>query len=75
MLPGKALGYLGNAYDFLGDYAKAIEYHQQDLAIAREFKDRRGEGKALSNLGLVYFHLGDYTKAIEHQQQDFPLTR
>ncbi|MEG3943150.1 tetratricopeptide repeat protein, partial [Microcoleus sp. w2-18aC4] len=33
---GAALGSLGIAYLSLGDYAKAIEYTQQWLAIARE---------------------------------------
>jgi tetratricopeptide (TPR) repeat protein len=33
---GDALGNLGLAYDALGDYAKAVEYQQQCLAIARE---------------------------------------
>ncbi|WP_226883594.1 tetratricopeptide repeat protein [Allocoleopsis franciscana] len=36
---GKALGNLGLAYLSLGDYAKAIEYTQQWLAIARQIND------------------------------------
>ncbi|MEG3918622.1 tetratricopeptide repeat protein, partial [Microcoleus sp. T3_A4] len=32
---------MGLAYDSLGDYAKAIEYAQQHLAIAREIKHRQ----------------------------------
>jgi tetratricopeptide (TPR) repeat protein len=63
------LGSLGQAYIFLGDYAKAIEYLQQRLAIAREIKDRRGEGNALGSLGVAYQDLGDYTKAIEYSKQ------
>ncbi|MEG4803611.1 tetratricopeptide repeat protein, partial [Microcoleus sp. ARI1-A2] len=39
---GRALGSLGIAYVYLGDYAKAIEYAQQYLAIARSIKDRLG---------------------------------
>ena len=41
---GAALGNLGVCYDSLGDYPRAIEYHQQRLAIYREIADRQGEG-------------------------------
>ena len=37
---------LGIAYQNLGDYAKAIEYHAQDLAIAKEVGDWAGKGGA-----------------------------
>jgi len=35
---GRAYGNLnlGNAYDSQGDFSKAIKYHAQDLAIAKE---------------------------------------
>ncbi|MHC5917297.1 MAG: CHAT domain-containing protein, partial [Nostoc sp.] len=56
---GKALGNLGLAYQDLGNYAKAIEYEQQHLEIAREIKDRQSEGKALNNIG----------SSLEKQQQ------
>ena len=51
---GGAYGSLGNAYQSQGDFAKAIEYHTQDLAIAKEVGDRAGEGKAYGNLGIAY---------------------
>ncbi|MBD2086997.1 tetratricopeptide repeat protein [Trichocoleus sp. ST-U3] len=72
---GQSLGNLGNAYRYLGDYAKAIDYHQQSLAIMREIKDRLGEGKSLGNLGNAYDSLGDYAKAIEYHQQYLAITR
>ena len=39
--------------------AKAIEYSQLSLAIAREIKDRLGEGIALGTLGNAYLSLGN----------------
>ena len=42
---------LGNAYQKLGSFSKAIEYHTQRLAIAKEVGDRAGEGRAYANLG------------------------
>ena len=36
------------------DACRAIEFHEQALAIAREIGDRRGEGSWLGNLGNAY---------------------
>jgi len=60
---------LGNAYDSLGDFSKAIEYHAQHLEIAKEVGDRGGEGKAYANLGCAYQAQGGFRKAIEYQTQ------
>jgi tetratricopeptide (TPR) repeat protein len=59
----------------LGNYAKAIEYSQQHLAIAREIKDRQQESLALNNLGGAYLSLGNYAKAIEYSQQHLAIAR
>ena len=48
----------------LGEYRKAIEYHEKRLAIALEVEDRAGQGKAYGNLGNAYLSLGEYRKAI-----------
>jgi len=62
---GQVYGNLGNAYDSLGDYPKAIEYHGQHLKIAVEIGDRLGEGQVYGNLGAVYLNQGNYPRAIE----------
>lgn len=74
-LEGAALGNLGLAHESLGEYARAIEYHQQDLRIAREIRDRRSESSALGNLGNAYSHSGEYRSAIECLEQDFKISR
>jgi tetratricopeptide (TPR) repeat protein len=56
---------LGIAYKKLGDYAKAIKYHGQHLAMAKEVGDRAGEGMAYGNLGNEYESQGDDAKAIK----------
>jgi len=50
---GMAYGNLGSAYQWLEDFSKAIEYHMQHLAIAKEVGDRAGEGRAYCNLGIA----------------------
>ncbi|MEG3851254.1 CHAT domain-containing protein, partial [Microcoleus sp. herbarium19] len=72
---GWALGILGLAYESLGNSAKAIEYSQQSLAIARQIKDPQGEVRGLGILGLVYYSLKNYAKAIEYAQQQLAIAR
>ena len=49
-----------------GDFSKAIEYHKQCLAIAKEVGDRVGEGRACGNLGTCHMHLNEYVKAVAY---------
>lgn len=59
----------GIAYDFLGNYDKALEYHFKSLLIREEEGDKKSIGTALNNLGLVFYHLKDHKKAIEYYQR------
>ena len=72
---GRHLGTLGLAYDSLGEYRRAIDYHEQHLGISREIGDRMGEGHALGNLGLAYHFLGEYRRAIECHEEDLDIAR
>ena len=54
MIGRLASGQPGHGLHDLGEYRRAIEYHEQHLTIAREIGDRLGEGHALGNLGLAY---------------------
>ncbi|MBW4493294.1 MAG: tetratricopeptide repeat protein [Oscillatoria princeps RMCB-10] len=70
-----SLGNLGITYDSLGDFEKAIEYHEVHLAISREIKDRQGESNSLGNLGIAYSSLGQYEKAITFHEQSLAISR
>lgn len=59
----------GIAYDYLGNYDKALEYHFKSLVIREEEGDKKSIGTALNNLGLVFYHLKDPKKAIEYYQR------
>ncbi len=63
---GIAYASLGCAYDSQGDHAKAIHYHTQCLAIAKEVGDRAGEGGAHANLGIAYVSQGGHAKDIKY---------
>jgi tetratricopeptide (TPR) repeat protein len=72
---GGTYGNLGNVYQSQGDYAMAIEYHGQHLAIAKEVDARAGEGVAYANLGNAYDSKGDYAKAIEYHGQHLAIAK
>ncbi|KAB0388526.1 hypothetical protein E2I00_009600, partial [Balaenoptera physalus] len=55
---------LGNAYFYLKEYARALEYHKHDLLLARTIGDRMGEAKASGNLGNTLKVLGRFDEAI-----------
>jgi hypothetical protein len=55
---------LGNAYFYMGDYVKAMQYHKHDLTLARTMGDRLGEAKASGNLGNTLKVLGKFDEAV-----------
>ena len=72
---GRAYGNLGIAYKSVGDYQKAIEYHEKCLKIAKEIGDRAGKGRAYGNLGIACQLVGDYQKAIEYYQKHLKIAK
>lgn len=54
---------LGNAYFYLGDYAKAMQYHKHDLTLARSMNDKLGEAKSSGNLGNTLKVMGRFDEA------------
>ncbi|MFM6024215.1 MAG: tetratricopeptide repeat protein, partial [Dolichospermum sp.] len=70
-----SLNGLGNAYNSLGQYQTAIDFHQQSLKIKREIGDVGGESYSLNGLGNVYDSLGQYQTAIDFYQQSLKIFR
>ena len=66
---------LGNAYNSLGQYERAIAFYQQSLNIAKEIGDIQGESNSLKNLGNAYNYLGQYEKAIAFYQQSLDIAK
>ncbi|GLH03400.1 G-protein-signaling modulator 2 [Gryllus bimaculatus] len=55
---------LGNAFFYLGDYVKAMQYHKHDLTLARTMGDKLGEAKSSGNLGNTLKVMGKYDEAM-----------
>ncbi|XP_069741389.1 G-protein-signaling modulator 1b isoform X2 [Narcine bancroftii] len=66
---------LGNAYFYLKEYSKALEYHKHDLTLARTIGDRIGEAKASGNLGNTLKILGNFDEAIACCQRHLDISR
>ena len=72
---GNAHGNLGRAYLNIGDFQRAINYHEQHLKIAREVGDRTGEATAYGDLGNAYYMLGDFQKSIDYSERTLKIAR
>ncbi|ARI82139.1 hypothetical protein BH695_2860 [Microcystis aeruginosa PCC 7806SL] len=64
-----SLNRLGLCYDSLGQYEKAIAYHQQCHDISKEIGYQQGVAISLCGLGNCYDNLGQYEKEIALYQQ------
>ena len=66
---------LGNAYDSLGQYERAIAFYQQSLDIFKDIGDIQGESNSLNGLGNAYYSLGQYERAIAFYQQSLDIKK
>jgi len=72
------LSVMGNAYEFLGKYQKAINCHEQSLDICSKICGSAGEAKkgmCWVNLGKTYSSMGEYHKAIDCQKHSLKIAR
>ncbi|MFW6107537.1 MAG: tetratricopeptide repeat protein, partial [bacterium] len=69
------LNELGMAYWGLGQAARAVQYFERMLDLARLSGPRRQEARAHGNLGSAYAALGELRKAIEYHEQALRISR
>ncbi len=63
------LSLIGASYARIGDYDRAVEYHQRQERKARRAADQPLLAEALGNLGVMYYYKGEYAEAYEFLQQ------
>uniref|UniRef100_A0A8D8SR68 Tetratricopeptide repeat protein 28 n=1 Tax=Cacopsylla melanoneura TaxID=428564 RepID=A0A8D8SR68_9HEMI len=69
-LRGSVFSALSSAYWALNSLDKAINYMQQDLAVAKSLGDVNGECRAHGNLGSAYFSKASFEEALQsHRYQ------
>ncbi len=59
---------IGMAYEYLGDYDKAIGYYEKALAINRKTfgENHSNTANSYNNLGNVYLNKGETINAMEY---------
>ena len=58
-----------------GDYARAVEFTTQSVALRRDLGDRQGMTEAFNTLGLVALDQGDYARAASLHEQNLAMRR
>jgi CHAT domain-containing protein len=64
---------LGNSFEAVGDYDRALAAYQQSLTISQTIGDRSGEAIALGNQGLVYGKQANYAQALDRHRRSLAL--
>jgi len=60
---------------YIGDHAKALRYHQNELALSAAAGNLLDEGVAHRKVGECLCELGQYEEAVEHQKSHLQLAR
>ncbi len=66
---------MAQSTDNQSNYAEALDYYEQSLAIRREVGDRAGEGTTLNNIGAVYRNQSNYAEALDYYEQSLAIRR
>ncbi|MEJ1271816.1 hypothetical protein NN561_002662 [Cricetulus griseus] len=73
---------LGNAYFYLKEYSRALQFHKHDLLLARrnlslvkELGDRAAQGRAYGNLGNTHYLLGNFTEATTFHKERLAIAK
>lgn len=66
---------LGNAYFYLEDYQKALDYHKQDVTLVHSIGDEAAEAKACGNLGNTFKMLGKFDEAAIYCKRYLEISR
>ena len=72
---GITLNNLSQIYDARGDYATALTYLEQSLAIQREVGNKAMEGTTLNNISQIFKARGDYATALTYLEQSLAIRR
>ncbi|BBD63194.1 TPR repeat-containing protein (plasmid) [Nostoc sp. HK-01] len=67
------LNNIGGTYQKLGQYDKALEFHEQ--ALTKKGKGYEGEATTLNYIGGVYLKQGKYDKALEAYQRALAINK
>jgi CHAT domain-containing protein len=70
-----AIQMIGSCHRMMGNSAKALEYYQQALTVARNFKSSEIEASILNSIGNIYTAQGDSPSALHYYEQAIVILR
>ena len=59
----------------LGNYKRALQYHQQEISLSEAAGDQIGTAVAHRKVGECFCELSSYQDAIHHQKQHLRMSR
>ncbi len=62
----KAINWLGNTYERLGNDIEALNCHLRAMELREKNNDKAGIGASLNNIGNLYLRLEDYPTALSY---------
>jgi len=70
-----ACTYLGRIATRVGEFEQACEYHEREIALARELDNRWAEGLAMRYLATAHQHLGRHRDSLDGYQKSLAILR
>ena len=65
---------LGDLYNKLNDFSRALESYEKSLTLQRELKNQVGEANVLAHIGTVHISLNNLTEALNYLNQARQIT-
>lgn len=56
-------------------FETAIEFHERQLRVSVDAKDRAGEGREYCNLGKIHHSFGNFERATEYQKKHLNIAK
>ncbi|MBC7861667.1 MAG: tetratricopeptide repeat protein [Bacteroidia bacterium] len=69
----RANGFIGDIYEYSGEYAKAMDHYTKAIKIAEEVKDNSEISQQLFNIGIAYADQALYEKALDYYLRSLKL--
>lgn len=64
---------IGVIHSRRGDYARAMEYYRESLALSEASGDKAGIARTLDNIGIVHRSQGDYAQSLDCYRRSLAL--
>lgn len=62
-------GFLGNAYQYLGNYPKALHAYQTAIVFGQKLTSKTLLSQPYGNIGIIYYYQHDYVNALKYYER------